>query len=83
MWPFEVFILNLPPELRLKADFLMIPLLFPGPKMPGNFHPVMDLLRREISQLEEGEVKPSCLDFIPMWIPNGKEFVGDHSEICP
>src|ERR1700690_984214 len=36
VWVLVVTILNLPPNLRSKADNIIIPLVIPGPSSPGN-----------------------------------------------
>ena len=35
-WPVTLCIYNLPPWLCMKWKFIMMPLLIPGPKQPGN-----------------------------------------------
>ena len=35
-WPVTLCIYNLPPWLCMKQKFIMMPVLIPGPKQPGN-----------------------------------------------
>jgi hypothetical protein len=35
-WPVTLCIYNLPPWLCMKMKFIMMPVLIPGPKQPGN-----------------------------------------------
>ena len=36
-WPVTFCIYNLPPWLCMKRKFIMMPVLIPGPKQPGNY----------------------------------------------
>ena len=54
VWVLIVTILNLPPDMRSKADNIIIPLVIPGPSSPGNVESFVYVLYEELARLSVG-----------------------------
>ena len=61
-WPVTLCIYNLPPWLCIKRKFIMMPVLIPGPKQPGNDIDVY--------------LKPLVDDLLLLWKEEGGCYVG-------
>ena len=65
-WPVTLYIYNLPPWLCMKWKFIMMPVLIPGPKQPGN----------EIDVY----LKPLIEDLLLLWKEEGVHMWDAHAE---
>ena len=54
VWVLVVTILNLPPDMRSKANNIIIPLVIPGPSSPGNVESFIYVLYEELARLSVG-----------------------------
>jgi hypothetical protein len=54
VWVLIVTILNLPPDMRIKATNIIIPLVIPGPCSPGNVESFVYVLYEELAKLSVG-----------------------------
>ena len=54
VWVLIVTILNLPPNMRSKANNIIIPLVIPGPSSPGNVESFVYVLYEELAKLSVG-----------------------------
>ncbi len=54
VWVLIVTILNLPPNMRTKAENTIIPLIIPGPNPPGNVESFVYVLYQELAKLSVG-----------------------------
>jgi hypothetical protein len=54
VWVLIVTILNLPPDMRIKATNIIIPLVIPGPRSPGNVESFVYVLYEELAKLSVG-----------------------------
>jgi hypothetical protein len=54
VWVLIVTILNLPPNMRSKANNIIIPLVIPGPHSPGNVESFLYVLYEELARLSVG-----------------------------
>src|SRR6202012_178586 len=54
VWVLVVTILNLPPDMRSKANNIIIPLVIPGPSSPGNVESFVYVLYEELAKLSVG-----------------------------
>ena len=54
VWVLVVTILNLPPNMRSKANNIIIPLVIPGPSSPGNVESFVYVLYEELAKLSVG-----------------------------
>ena len=65
-WPVTLCIYNLPPWLCMKRKFIMMPVLIPGPKQPGNDIDVY--------------LKPLIDDLLLLWKEEGVGMWDAHAE---
>ena len=65
-WPVTLCIYNLPPWLCMKRKFIMMPVLIPGPKQPGNDIDVY--------------LKPLIEDLLLLWKEEGVRMWDAHAE---
>ena len=65
-WPVTLCIYNLPPWLCMKRKFIMMPVLIPGPKQPGNDIDVY--------------LKPLIEDLLLLWKDEGVRMWDAHAE---
>ena len=65
-WPVTLYIYNLPPWLCMKRKFIMMPVLIPGPKQPGNDIDVYP--------------KPLIEDLLLLWKEEGARMWNAHVE---
>ena len=54
VWVLIVTILNLPPDMRSKANNIIMPLVIPGPRSPGNVESFVYVLYEELAKLSVG-----------------------------
>jgi hypothetical protein len=54
VWVLVVTIINLPPNMRSKANNIIIPLVIPGPSSPGNVESFVYVLYEELARLSVG-----------------------------
>jgi hypothetical protein len=54
VWLLIVVLLNLPPEMRYRANNIIIPLAIPGPSSPGNIESFIYPLFQELAMASEG-----------------------------
>ena len=66
-WPVTLCIYNLPPWLCMKRKFIMMPVLIPGPKQPGNDIDVY--------------LKPLIEDLLLLWKEEGVAMWDAHAEV--
>ena len=66
IWPVTLYIFNLPPWLCMKRKFIMMPVLIPGPKQPGNDIDVY--------------LKPLIEDLLLLWKEEGVRMWDAHAE---